>query len=389
MPFHSIDDPVKLRRVIEATLLLESAIDLPVLLRHVVEEARSITGARYGALGVLNEHGTALAGLYTVGLEPEEEARIGARPTGKGILGLLISELESLRLADLSTNPESAGFPPGHPPMDSFLGVPIKIRDEVYGNLYLTDKIGWSEFTTDDQVLVEVLALSAGIAIENTRLNERVRQEAIYEDRDRVARDLHDTVIQRLFAMGLSLQSMTSAAENAGIAEGLDTVISDIDDTIRQVRASIYELGLADTHRGLRAALLSLIHSLDGVLGFDVHVSFEGTVDTSVPDDVAEHLLATVREAVTNIGRHAEATAASVLVSVRDGWCRLVVTDNGRGIVAAPSSGGGQGLVNLERRAERLGGHLSVDSPAVGGTVLTWTVPVSDGTSEEVPPPTD
>jgi signal transduction histidine kinase len=126
--------------------------------------------------------------------------------------------------------------------MTSFLGVPIMVRGEVYGNLYLTDKVGWSEFASDDEALVGALALGAGVAIENTRLHERVRQAAIYDDRDRTARDLHDNVIQRIFAAGLSLQSLAGAAASAGMADRFQTVITELDETIRQVRSTIYEL---------------------------------------------------------------------------------------------------------------------------------------------------
>ncbi len=138
MPYHSIEDPSRLRRILDAVLLIEKDLELPALLHHVIEEACSMTGARYGALGVLNDDKTALVEFLTVGLDAEDEAQIGPRPTGKGVLGLLVSEPEALRLARLGDHPDSFGFPPGHPPMTSFLGVPIKVRDDVYGNLYLT-----------------------------------------------------------------------------------------------------------------------------------------------------------------------------------------------------------------------------------------------------------
>src|ERR1035438_9530147 len=198
VPYRSIDDPVRLRRVLEATLLIEADLDLPTLLRHIVDEARSMTGARYGALGGLNDDRSGLSQFITVGLEPEEEDRIGARPTGRGVLGLLTSDPQPLRISRLDTHPDRHGFPPNHPLMTSFLGVPLKVRDTVYGNLYLTDKQGWPEFTRDDEALVEALGLAAGVAIENVRLHQRVREAAVYEDRDRLARDLHDNVIQRL-----------------------------------------------------------------------------------------------------------------------------------------------------------------------------------------------
>ncbi len=378
VPFRAIEDPVKLRRMLEATLLLEADLELPVLLRHLIEEACSMTGARYGALGVLNDQGTALSEFMTVGLEPDEERRIGARPTGQGVLGLLISDPKPLRLANLGSHRDSFGFPPNHPPMTSFLGVPIKVRGDVYGNLYLTDKVGWSEFTSDDQALVEGLALAAGIAIENARLHQRVQAVAVYEDRDRVARDLHDTVIQRLFAVTLSLQSMAGAAAAAGIADRLSQAVSDLDATIRQVRSTIYELGSARLDQGVRTDVLSLIHDLNPVLGFEVQVTFDGPIDAAIPDNLAEHLLATVREAVTNIGRHAQATKASVILRVHDGLCQLLVSDNGIGIRETEAAGEGLGLGNLRRRAEKLHGEFLIESSDVGGTLLTWQVPVNE-----------
>ncbi len=377
MPYRSIEDPAKLRRVLEAILLLEADLDLPTLLRHIVDEARSMTNARYGALGVLNEDGNALSEFITVGLEPHEEKRIGARPTGRGVLGVLINDPRPVRLAQLSSHPESYGFPVNHPPMTSFLGVPIKVRDDVYGNLYLTDKVGWSEFTADDEALISALAIAAGIAIENARLHRRVQEAAVYEERDRLARDLHDTIIQRLFAIGLSLQGMAANPTASGSAERLTKTISDIDDTIRQVRTSIFELESDGIGRGLRDNVLSLLSDLRPVIGFDVHLSFDGPVDTAVPDIVCEHLLVVIREAVTNIGRHAGAASASVDVSVRDGYCRLRVIDDGRGISGSESRGGGLGLGNLRRRAEKLHGHFEIESPDTGGTILHWQVPLA------------
>jgi signal transduction histidine kinase len=376
VPYRSIDDPARLRRVLEATLLIEADLELPILLRHIIDEARSMTNARYAALGVLDDEGTSLSEFLTVGLSPDEEMRIGARPTGRGVLGMLITDPKPLRLPKLGSHPESYGFPPNHPPMTSFLGVPIKVRDAVYGNLYLTDKIGWSEFTSDDEALVGALALAAGIAIENARLHQRVQEVAVYEERDRLARDLHDTVIQRLFAIGLTLQSLVGNPSAPAVGDRLTATISDVDDTIRQVRTSIFELGSDGLGRGARDNVLSLLRELRPVVGFDVHASFEGPVDSAVPDIVLEHLLAVIREAVTNIERHAQATKATVVISVSGNHCRLRVVDDGCGIADSEPSTGGLGLGNLRRRAEKLQGQFSIESPDAGGTVLSWQVPI-------------
>jgi signal transduction histidine kinase len=161
------------------------------------------------------------------------------------------------------------------------------------------------------------------------------------------------------------------------MADRLGSVISNIDDTIRQIRSSIYELGLVGDDRGVRARILALVRVLSPVVGFEVHVSFDGPVDSAIPDTVVEHLLATVREAVTNIGRHAHASQASVSLNVVNGVCCLQVVDNGRGINESGSTQAGLGLVNLQRRAEKLHGQLVIESPGAGGTLLIWQVPVT------------
>lgn len=380
MPYRGIEDPVQLRRLMSAMLLIERDLDMPVLLAHLVDEACSMTGARYGALGLLNEDRTALAEFVTVGLTPEEEARIGPRPSGRGLLGILISDPRPLRVADIRSHPERFGFPPGHPPMTSFLGVPIKVRDEVYGNFYLTDKAGWSEFTMDDENLVGALALAAGIAIENARLHSQVSELAVLDDRDRIARDLHDAVIQRLFAVGLSVQGLVRTASNPERAERLSKAVTEIDEVIRQIRSTIFELGLEADGLGLRGQILTVLRGLADVVGFEVPARFDGPVDAAVPRQVAEHVVVVVREAVTNVGRHARATAASVAVRAEGGMCTVEVVDNGVGVgdggERPAREDGGLGLSNLRDRATKLGGELEVTGAGDGGTRLVWRVPL-------------
>ncbi len=376
MPHHSIEDPTTLRRVLDAVLLIEADLELPVLLRHVTEEACAMTGARYGALGVLDEGRTHLAEFITVGLEVDQEEKIGARPTGRGVLGLLVANPEALRLSQLSAHEESFGFPTGHPPMTSFLGVHIKVRDEVFGNLYLTDKIGWSEFTREDEALVTSLAVAAGIAIENTRLHRLVQEHAVFDDRERVSRDLHDTVIQTLYGAGLSLQGLAGAAQASDVSDQVTAVAAMIDHAMLQLRSTIYELGLTGGELGIRARIISLLRELTVVTGFDIRSSFDGPVETVISDAIAEHVMATVREAVTNVGRHARATKASVRLSVGNDECLLQVIDNGRGLGQRETAeGGGLGMNNMQRRAEKLRGSFEVRSQS-GGTVLTWRVPL-------------
>ena len=231
-----------------------------------------------------------------------------------------------------------------------------------------------SEFTGNDVALVEALALAAGVAIENTRLHQQVQVTAVYEDRDRLARDMHDHVIQRLFGVGLSLQGMAVRASKAD-ADSLQKHVSEIDEIIAEVRATIYALGMGGSSRGVRDDVTALVRELSDLVGFDLQVSFDGAVDTAVSNRVAEHLMAVIREAVTNIERHANATEATIVLSGNHGYCQLQVTDDGRGIDG--NGNGGLGLTNLRRRAEKLNGNFEVESNPIGGTILTWRVPIS------------
>ena len=380
--YDAIDDPTTLRRLLEASLLLESSLRLSDLLSHIVEEARSLAGAHFGALGVLDDAGREVVEFYVSGLHPDDEARLlqGPLPTGQGVLGVIIDHPRPIRIRRIADDPTSVGFPEGHPPMTSFLGAPIRIRDQVYGNLYLTDKVGADEFTPDDEAVIAALAVAAGIAVENARLHQRAGEVAVYEERDRMARDLHDGVIQRLFAIGLSLQGLTAAQAGRSVATSIGAVVDDIDETIRQVRATIFELGNEGRGRGIRSEVLALVAELRPVLGFRVPVEFAGPVDAAVSDEVAEQLLATLREALSNVARHARASAASVSLSIEGRDCRLEVRDNGRGIVDGPSPGGGHGLPNMASRAEWLGGTFEVLQPETGGTTLVWEVPAATRT---------
>ena len=181
--------PRSLRQLLDAVITVGSDLDLETVLRHIVESAVALVDARYGALGVLDESRTSLSQFITVGLDDVTYRAIGPLPKGHGILGLLIRDPRPIRLPDLNEHPDSYGFPPNHPPMKSFLGVPVRVRDQVFGNLYLTDKTTAEVFTDIDEEMVVALAAAAGVAIENARLHLRVRELALLEDRERIARD--------------------------------------------------------------------------------------------------------------------------------------------------------------------------------------------------------
>src|SRR5687767_3627268 len=249
------------------------------MLQRIVHSAVELVDATYGALGVLDDSGTRLAQFITIGIDDEIHRAIGNLPEGHGILGLLIVDAKPLRLPDLNEHPDSFGFPPNHPPMRSFLGVPIRVRDKVFGNLYLTDKTTAETFTDVDEELAVALAAAAGIAIENSRLHSRVREMALVEDRERIARDLHDTVIQRLFAAGLTLQGTARLVGQPEVTARIEQVVEDLDVTIRHIRTAIFGLEVARLHgRSLREDVLSVVDDASRSLGFSPQVRFDGPI---------------------------------------------------------------------------------------------------------------
>ena len=253
--------PRSLRHLLDAVNTIGADLDLPAMLRRIVTAAVDLVDATYGALGVLDESRTSLAEFITVGIDDETYRAIGPLPRGHGILGLLIVDAKPLRLPDLTEHPDSYGFPPHHPPMRSFLGVPIRVRDDVFGNLYLTDKSSAEVFTDVDEELVVGLAAAAGVAIENARLHAKLHALALVEDRERIARDLHDTVIQRLFATGMSLQSTVRlvTTDPAAAIGRIGSAVDDLDVTIKEIRTAIFDLEQSKAGReGLRARVLAV-----------------------------------------------------------------------------------------------------------------------------------
>jgi signal transduction histidine kinase len=363
--------PTSLRQLLDAVTAIGADLDLAATLRRIVEAATALVDARYGALGVLNPQRNALAEFITVGLDDEERRAIGDHPKGHGILGLLIVDPRPLRLRDVSERPERFGFPPHHPPMRSFLGVPISVRGEVFGNLYLTDKQSADEFTEVDQELTIALAAAAAVAIDNARLHARVRELVLLEDRERIAMDLHDTVIQRLFATGMSLQATERMVEHHSVASRIQTAVEDLDETIRQVRTAIFALSAASrAGSGVRTRVLEVVNELASALASDPVLQFAGPVDAAIPDELADSVVAVVREALSNVARHARAKRVDVRVAVVGDDVVVRVSDDGIGLQAG--AGGGNGLANLTARAVAAGGEFLVGPRPGGGTVAEW-----------------
>ncbi|GAA4393681.1 GAF domain-containing sensor histidine kinase [Tsukamurella soli] len=527
--------------LLDAVIAVSSGLDLDVTLRRIVRAAADLLDARYGALGVLGPDGMLTEFVYD-GIDDATRELIGPLPTGHGVLGVVIDEARPLRLTDISAHPASAGFPPHHPPMKTFLGVPVQVRGEVFGRLYLTEKSGGHEFTEDDEVVVRALASAAGIAIDNARLytQARLRQrwleatgevrtslltsddprEALHlvaahaaelvdadlaliavpdqfdddpvelsitagvgtqverlldqpipltgstagkvfeagvaanvgrlwqdlgtdtgpalvlplrgrnatlgvlvlardigrpafdddqtdpaasfadqaalaleqaearagrnelelvADRDRIARDLHDHVIQRLFAVGLAMQGThRRAVRMPEVAARIDNHIDQLQDVIQEIRTAIFDLHrLGPEDASLRSIVREAVAELTADTSLRATVRTSGPLDV-VPEDIAEHAEAVVREAVSNAVRHAHARVLTVTVSVVDDLV-VEVVDDGVGI---PDIAARSGLVGLADRARAVGGTFDVSSPAVGGTRLVWSAPMPSASAD-------
>ena len=518
--------PTSSQALLDAVVALTSAGDVSHVLARIVASACELTEDRYGALGVIGAAGS-LSDFITHGLDEVSRGQIGDLPQGRGILRLLIDHPEPIRLDRLSDHAASFGFPPHHPPMTSFLGVPLRIRGTVFGNLYLTEKREGQPFTDQDEMLVLALAGAAGFVLENARayaLSERQRswleasallhqtlqapielaaalphiiagaqavsgalavgafgleaetpvliaadgresgaladaaalldsqlrgafraeqpdeaplardrsvlfvplrtqllprlvlalildsrpdptrqpaQEqalamsfadqaalaldrlqaltdreayAVVADRDRIARDLHDVVIQRLFATGLQLQGARAMADPA-VRERMDQAVRDLDTTIRDIRGTIFEL----KHRSgdpvsVRHQASTLVTEYAVVLGFAPTLRVLGPVDTLVDADIGEHLLVVLREALSNVARHADATSVLVEIEATPQRVSIRVSDDGRGL---PTEREESGLRNVRQRATELGGAAELVDVQPHGTALSWHVPLA------------
>jgi signal transduction histidine kinase len=369
----AIDQRERLELLLDAVVTMAADITLDGVLSRIVEVASRLVDAQYAALGVLNSGaGDRLQTFIYHGIGPESAAQIGELPRGHGLLGLIIDRPEPLRLHDISQHPASYGFPDHHPPMHSFLGVPVRIRGQVFGNLYLTEKRDGSDFNPDDEEVVVALAGAAGVMIENARARDDVQRLALLEDRDRIGRDLHDLVIQRLFAVGLSIQSAARLPDGDELADRLDRAVTDIDATIKDIRRTIFALGSRASSSDIQAEVTRVVERAAATMKVRPHLHLEGPVRTLISPELAPDLLAVLSEALANAGRHAHATAVEVRLRAGEEIV-LTVTDDGRGI---PTTGVHEsGLANMKWRAAQRGGTLTIESAPDAGTTVRWAVP--------------
>jgi signal transduction histidine kinase len=371
--FHKITDPERLHALIDAILLIETDADLDGLLSRIIETSCQLVGARYGALGVIDTDGTTLSRFITFGLDAEQRAAIGPEPKGHGLLGEIIRQRTTLRIDELTDHPSSSGFPMNHPPMQRFLGVPVSTGDgHIFGNLYLTDPLDGEPFSEEDEQLTEAFGRAAGLVIDQELLRSNMRELTLSEERERLARDLHDTVIQRLFGVGLSLQTSLPAIVDDNVRNRINNVLDELDTTIHEIRTTIFEIDQDRTGgQSLEERVYALSAEVESRLGVLVEVKIATGIDREVGSQCAQHCVQALREILSNVVRHSEATAVDIQIDTVDTLIELVVRDNGVGFM--PNVGSGRGVRNLSSRARELGGNCTIKSKLGGGTTVRWT----------------
>ena len=383
----SMSSPPPIRRTVNQ---VQAALDAAVrgiaelgtvddVLQVIVDQVRPLVGAQYAALGIVDRDGR-IERFITSGMDDATRERIGPLPEGYGLLGLIIRENRSFRIPDLNVDSRRHGFPANHPPMTSFLGVPITVRDVSMGRLYLTNKLEAIEFSDEDQSLVETFAVHAGIAMENARLHEQLQRLAVVDERERISKDLHDGIIQNMYGVSLSLEDVPELmdTERTEAVERVERAIDSIHLAIQDIRNFIF---------GLRPGLLEgapLVGGLASLVDEHRHNTFID-LELRVPESIVEplpevtsQLLGMVSEALSNGVRHSRASRAAVGLTLGDGdnVAELWIEDNGIGFDPdRVGKLGHQGLANMRERAAEIGGSLSITTEPHSGTRIAIVVP--------------
>lgn len=363
----------------KATMAVSSDLALRKVLRQIVDSARELVQAQYGALGVPNTEGVLIEFVYS-GISPEQAAMIGHLPRGLGLLGTIVKEGRTIRIPSIRKDPRMVGFPAHHPEMNSFLGVPIKSGREVLGNLYLTNKIGAEEFSAEDQVLIELLAAHAAIAIRNARLYEEVGRLAIIEERSRIGMDLHDGVIQEIYAVGLMLETSRMLLDEDRQQAGLmiSKAIDNLNNAIRDIRNFILDLRPRRFQGDLQQGLAQLVREFQANTMVPVETTVTPDVAARLPLAVARALFLSAQEALANIARHAQSSRVRILLApAGTNGVLLQVEDNGVGFnVENQIHQTGHGLANMRTRTEAQNGFCFIHSVPGRGTTIRLTFPL-------------
>lgn len=375
-----------------AGLTLSSDLGLENVLARIVDLARQLTGARYGALAVVDEGGR-IVRFLTAGLTAQERAALADPPTGRGLLGDIFADDRPIRVADIAADPRSIGFPPGHPPMRTFLGTPIVLHGRRYGNLYLTDKqspSGPIPFAQDDERLVSLFAAQAAIAMDNARLHGEIEGLATALERERIARELHDSLAQALGYIRLqtAIGRDALAQQQPVVAAALTRIDDAASDAYAEVREAILGLRSGGTgdERRLVDALAEYLHRYREQTGVAIDLTVGPGVDSAgLAPTVEVQLVRIIQEALANVRKHARTAHAQLNLDLvtRSGEPRIraVIADEGRGFDLNLSASGARaahfGLAVMRERAEGVGGTLTVASAPDRGTRVTVEMPLS------------
>lgn len=367
-----------------ATRGIAGVLDLERVLQLITDRVRDLAHAEYAALGIVDQEG-GMERFITSGVTREERERIGPPPRGHGLLGVILHDPEPVRVHDIATDPRRYGFPRHHPEMHTLLGVPIGNKGRSIGRLYLTNKLPSGDFTEDDERMVKTFALHAGIAIENARLHEQVQRMAIVEERERIGRDLHDGIIQSIYAVGLSLEDVPELMEDEPdeARRRVERAVDSLDQSIRDIRNFIF---------GLRPELLEQAGLVGGLAALadefrvnsmvDVDMEASDVDESGLARELITQLLSIAREALSNIARHSKASRSTIHASTVDGVIRLTITDNGVGFDPHLQRGPAhQGLINMRDRTAAIGGDLAIESEPDAGTRIIVMVPYEASTS--------
>jgi signal transduction histidine kinase len=375
-----VDHDHRRRALVEAGIAITSELSLDAILQTLIRIAAELTGARYSALGVIDRGGTGLERFVTHGMDAAARAAIGDPPQGRGILGVLIHDARPLRLDDLMRDPRAVGFPPNHPPMRSFLGVPVMTRGVAFGNLYLAEKQGEDAFSEEDEEIVTLLAAQAAVAIENAgsvqrdALRRAVQAQEV--ERRRLARELHDETGQALTSILLGLAAVEraeSADEAHAAAADLRKLVVETLQDVRRLAVELRPSALDDF--GLEPALRRLGQSVRESAALDVQVEAR-LGGERLPPDVETALYRIVQEALTNVIKHAGADRVSILVTRKPSSVLVVIEDDGRGFDPAATRAAGLGLLGMNERVELLDGTFQVDAEPGAGTTLIVELPL-------------
>jgi signal transduction histidine kinase len=363
-----------------AGLDVSAELALDAVLNKVVERARTLVGARYGALSVVNDDGS-IQTFLTSGVTTEQRARIGPPPVGHGLLGVVLREGEHLRLPDIGSDPRSYGFPPNHPVMHSLLAVPVTCKGPFAGNLYFSEKERGGEFTAGDEETLERFAVQAAIAIDNAHLHRQVADLAVAQERLRIAHEMHDGIAQVLGYVNTKVQAATEYIRRSKTEEGLEQ-LRELAEAAREaygdVRASIVDLRtLPGPTRPFQDVLQEYVDRWKEQTGISTELVLDD--DMILPPGTELQLIRIIQESLTNVRKHSRATTATVDVRNRDGKLLLTVIDNGAGFSQAIRSRSvfpRFGLSTMRERAESIGATFSVESTPGAGTIVRVEIPL-------------